>query len=455
MTTTDIQEIAHTITKIYKDQVYNELQEISERINFIFSQVFDRNCEDYSLVFSNSVYKNKKVYSVIYRIKDSKSLYEKLHRKNLIFQLIQKYSITTQNIDSLSSKLINEIKNEFDDNIGFRILCDLKIDVKKSFDLILNNEAQFEGIKFLNLNDQPKTKKNGLAIYKIDCQFEDVLFELQIKSKLESAWDDLEHDMYYKDHNIDIIKTINNKSLIHIGTLLKQLDTFMCDLRDMNTQKKEYDKIEKLTKIEDKYKDDITKLIEEFSFNFSTISEQLLFMFGDQIENLPSTSHFYGFLDAIISNRLKCHDTWEIMILEAIYNDIYPKPQDKSFEEKYFEFICYINTIDDEYKDIIKKIYTKCFSELDGSKHLLDMKRYYELYELYKALSEIYLDEDLDEGINNNLNILFGLQYFGLKNNLFNDQSLLNTYDEVYRILVSRVEDNYKHLTKIIDKIGM
>lgn len=419
MTNEDLVEISDQIAQLYEEEILDDLNTLREEIIQVLKTTFEQYDERFKLRFSNSVYKNKKVYSVVSRLKEKESLYEKLHRKNLIFPLIEQFSIkTVKDFQNIKESLKIVIKNQFDDNIGCRILCDLQTDVKNSFDLIRNHYGDFHGIEFKNLRDQPKFKKNGLEIFKIECVYKEVPFELQIKSKIESAWDDLEHDMYYKDHHIDVVKAINNKALIHVGLLLKQLDVFMCDIRHMNNGEVTYKDQEKLEQIEQRYQNDIQTLIRDYTFNFSNIAKQLLFLFPDDLTSLGQ-SHFYEKLSNIISNRERRHDAWELMILEAVYNDAVPKtPNSISFKDKYFHFICQEIRLLENFRTALKQVYEHCFDQLAGSKHMLSIDQYVNLYELYKGIQEVYIELEEEERCGevelDSILVFVGMKFFSL-----------------------------------------
>lgn len=327
--------ISKKIADLYDKSVREDLERISKNIEKELSEHMSTFDNLYKLKSDTN---NKKYYDFTYRIKNKDSLYEKLHRKNLIFSLIKQYDF--ENIDNNS--LIKIIK-DFDDNIGFRIICDLQEDVKNVFELLKDYEIKFTNFKFLNLHNQPTKMKNGNNIYKINSIYKDIPFELQIKSKLNSAFEDMEHDLYYKNNQINIVKDINKLSFTQISYMLKQIDNYMSELRKTNKDAlKEDDYVKNiaiLTEIENKYKKELKKAIaDDFIFNFEEISEQLIFMVKKENIDSKKTFHINRIIQDILKNNNIRHNSWGIIILEAIYLDSVEN-DDKIFLDEYLKFI--------------------------------------------------------------------------------------------------------------------
>ena len=455
MTNNELIKISKEITKIYEIEVKDSLEIKKNEILDILKTKFSDYDKEYNLCYDNSVYSDMKVYSVIGRVKEVNSLYEKLHRKNLIFELIREFDITKlDDVKIKKDEIKTKIHDEYDDNIGCRIVCDLKEDVNNSLSLIKNKHMHFDDIKFLNLEDQPKTKKNGLDICKIDCEYNNIKFELQIKSKIESAWDDLEHDLYYKDHTLSIVKEINSKSLIHIGKLLKQLDEFMFDLREVNTGREDLNSKRNLVKLEQHFRDIIEPFTKDFTFNFSNISKELLFLLEDKFDNLGDSRHFEDKLNEINNNPQKRHDSWELIILEAIYNDICPRSSNPSFQEKYFNYICDTIEINDEFKPVFRTLYNCSFDNLLGSKHLLKITIYNELFTLLKLVKETAYEmyDESEEIINNALKI-FGIKYMKIQDFI----PILEEEDKIFIDILENITSqniNKVDIEKILKRLG-
>ena len=196
--------------------------------------------------------------------------------------------------------------------------------------------------------------KNGHIIYKIEAKFKDIPFELQIKNKFDAAWGDMEHSLYYKNNKINIVKEINKLSFTHIAEMLIQIDNYMSTLRRMNKEAlndgiKE-DNILILSKIEERYETPLKEAISnDFVFDFSNIAEQLIFMVKDKV-NTQSQVHIKRIINEFLKDEKKRHNTWGIIILEAIYRDLVVD-NENSFIEKYKEFILKSLNISPEQND--------------------------------------------------------------------------------------------------------
>ncbi|WP_066220394.1 hypothetical protein [Aliarcobacter cryaerophilus] len=446
MTVKDIVCITENISYQYKNIVDNKLLVDKEEILKNLKEVFYDNDNKFNLVYSNPLYDNKKAYEFICRIKEEKSFHEKLNRKNIIFDLIKKLDLNKQNYKSKEKlESINEyILEKLDDNIGIMILCDLQSDCKEALNLIINHVKEFKNITFHNLADQPKTMKNGLQIYKIECTYKEINFELQIKSKIFSAWSDIEHNLYYKDHKIDIIKEINKLSMSHVGVLLKQLDDYLSDLRGMNNGAYvNVEDIEFLTKIEDRYLFPIKNTISEnFIFDFSSISKQLIHMIDKKEVPSDRSTNFKFHLENILNHKLLRHDSWQMIILESIYKELCGDDFNEDiYLEKYFQYITTSINCREELKDNLKMIFDIVINRLNGSEHLIDLKYYKDVHELFKRLSDPLFElmeyENFKKDEEKNILKYFGLKVFGI-----NDSVDIKDYKEhIIHILIQLNKD--------------
>lgn len=431
-------QVAKKISETYIDLVKNELDKISKEIEEELKGVFLCFQEDFNLYFND-----KKYYYFTYRVKGKDSLYEKLHRKNIIFDLIKKLNI--KNITDINeTTLINEIKN-FDDNIGFRIICDLQEDVENVFNLLKEKEKEFMNLEFKNLDTQPSKMKNGHLIYKIEAKFKDIPFELQIKNKFDAAWGDMEHNLYYKNNKINIVKEINKLSFNHIAEMLIQIDNYMSKLRRMNKEALEdginEENISILSKIETRYEHALKAAISnDFIFDFTNIAKQLIFMVKDKV-NTDAQVHIKRIIDELLKDNKKYHNTWGIIILEAIYRDLVVD-NENSFIEKYKEFILKSLNISPEQNDLKKFIgltYDEAIKEKPGSEHLIKLLNYQNLQKLGIQINDIILDETEigdSEDIKEIIFKYFGFKYFSLS------ISALNYTDNIE--LIDRINEKLK-----------
>jgi ppGpp synthetase/RelA/SpoT-type nucleotidyltranferase len=223
----------------YADEREVVYEKITTTITEKLKRIIDDLASNFSLTSTTAIRKVKH-YSFSARVKDLESLKEKMIRNNLLNDFAP---LILEGFNTTDGDLIQKIKDKLlqsDDLIGIKILTDINIDCKKMFELISSSEfkskAQAQGV-FLSEEDlkrQPQQMKNGLDIFKIKGNYQKYNFELQIKSKIISAWGDMEHSIFYKDYAISPVRDTAQKSMNHVGKLLFQIDDFVESIRGAN-----------------------------------------------------------------------------------------------------------------------------------------------------------------------------------------------------------------------------
>lgn len=180
--------------------------------------------EEFALIISNDASSEIELFEMVDRVKSPESLREKIIRNQEFFDLM----------DKEGDELVNAIQEKNDDLMGLRFLVSLSCDCKKLFDLLdkYHEELEPKNIKFLNLKQNPQTMRNGRPIYRIKGKYKKYPFELQIKSKVDSAWADIEHMLFYKDYQFSYIQSTNKQVMIKLGDLLDQVDELMIQVRE-------------------------------------------------------------------------------------------------------------------------------------------------------------------------------------------------------------------------------
>lgn len=235
------------IVKIYEDDVETELKNICEEIKNKLKIILEKYSYEHGLILENSVYKDLYLFDISERVKNSESLKHKLISKNLIT------SIDIKDKESIKKSII-----EVDDIIGIKILTNLTKDRKSILNLIKakHDELKNNGI-YLSENDidnMPEKMQNGRDIYKVKGKYNEYRFELQIKSKIDSAWGDLEHNLFYKDYEFNYIKDNNKKIMNNVGDLLEQVENLLLTVRESKSRfHEDYDFMEVKKSISDKY----------------------------------------------------------------------------------------------------------------------------------------------------------------------------------------------------------
>ena len=324
-----IQLIVNQFETEREDTYKNIMSSITAKLE----KILDDLAVDNQLITENSV-RDIKHYRFSTRVKEVNSLHEKFVRGNLLpnFNEIQLDQLKEEN-----GQALNETKQkllEIDDIIGIKILTDLICDCENVYKLIISsdfkNKAIAHNIKLdeKELKIQPVTMKNGLPIYKVKGTYEDKYnFELQIKSKLISAWGDMEHSIFYKDYAISPVRDTAQKSMNHVGKLLSDIDSFVESIRKADEDYADNaNALVFMAWMEYNYNETIRKHLNNISFNIGGIS-QLLYSIhqhlkiDDQFEIKPlRLDHFH--LRSETPNLNKYIDTrnevFELQILEAI-----------------------------------------------------------------------------------------------------------------------------------------
>jgi len=226
---------------IYDDENFlRELDFKKRQIIQVFEQIFEEEAVNFELVYKNAL-QNGKYYKIESRIKTTVSLREKFYRRNIGLELIRSMDLNSENIEHKAiRKKIRQAYCLLDDIIGIRIVTELKADCMSALNLINNRISVFNqgGIFFqTDFDSQPAIMDNGLEIIKLKGIYDDKnAFELQIKSKIDSAWGDIDHKLFYKDYNSSNVKDSLQVSMNNIGELLNQLEKFLYDLRETNNE---------------------------------------------------------------------------------------------------------------------------------------------------------------------------------------------------------------------------
>jgi len=337
------------------ENLINEFSDIPQIIVGKLKSLIDKYSDDFWLTKTNSVRKLK-FYTIVYRVKEKDSFSEKLVRNN-DYNRFSESLADLKNIDEPTLK--NKIK-EIDDLIGIKVLTDLNNDCSNMFKLISSsdfiNDAEKEGISFnrTDLEAQPAKMKNGLNIYKIRSQYETWNFELQIKSKLESAWGDMEHAIFYKDYKITPVRGLAQQSMNHIGGLLTKIDEFLHDIRDANSNFEiNSQAMLFINEFENLYSKKIAAILDGINYNFKKIASLLFNV--NKIENdllsvsEISTTHLSLNCDKYSDYILYRNNDFDLQIFESILIS----KADKEINAENIEAVL------DKYFKLIKKSYVK------------------------------------------------------------------------------------------------
>lgn len=448
-------EKAEKISDFYNDNIKDILDIYSLEIKNKFIELLNKYDNKYDLILNNSVYDKIALYEFIDRVKKAESLKDKLIRKGQIFYYEEYFESgdiikdimddTCENkIEYLSKNKLCKKICDIDDLIGIKILTSLKVDCKSVFDLIKQNISEIDSIELDLSENVPDIMNNGREIYKIKGLYKGIIkFELQIKSKIDSAWGDLEHNLFYKDYDFNYIKNTNKDVMVNVGNLLDQIEHLMLAVRNnkinFNNQYQELG-----------FKNDISKVYSEKVlglFKSKHILEDnldlLYFLYTNSIGEYKSGANVY-------------RD--DIKVYNIVYDGTniltnYQRLRSKNFVIPLIELI-YINWMDaNEKYSSDKEIVIK----------LLELIIKYRMIE-YKKITNIELV--YEDFIDNLINILSNNEFRFKSVNLLLDKKMF-AYLEVYNamnaikmdILDGQIDDyldvNEDNINEFIDNINL
>lgn len=240
-----------SVLDIYVDEVLPDLDSVRIALrksleDFFVSLKTSTSFDDLSLFYSNSAYSGH-YFSFSTRSKSLTSLREKLIRNDSILHLQKKFPVVNNSVSDIKNYLYT-----LDDLIGIKIVGELEEDVKQIIKIIDKNKDDFETIcNFRILSKETSTQarmRNGMYIYKLKCEYikEDLVypFEFQVKSKLMSAWGDMEHQMFYKDRLNYFVKDSSQDVMNKVGNMIIGIDDLLYSIR---TSKSKFETTKELT----------------------------------------------------------------------------------------------------------------------------------------------------------------------------------------------------------------
>ncbi|KAA0990409.1 nucleotidyltransferase family protein [Dyadobacter aurulentus] len=401
------------ITEVYKATVTDTLEAPLTKLKSVFAQLLNEKAQDYSLQKVNSVYKSK-YYSIKGRIKEETSFYEKLIRKNIGLSIVAGHNLINEDVNTKKAGIISDIQ-KLDDIIGVRIVTELKKDCIQVYKLLENSKDFFirNEISFQDLEDQPQRMKNGLDIYRIKGIFQGLYgFELQIKSKIDEAWGDLDHTLFYKDYSVTPIKDTVQVTMNNVGELLDRIEHLLYDLRESGAN---YVENSEHIKFQEKIENELSVLLKEkfdAPYQLKEISH-FLKHFHELISPEVLITLDYDHLrwpvqTPLVDSYLKIRDSnFHLIVIETIYINWWNSRDgvDKIIEDNYdnqiqqylFDFSRYYAEILSEDSDDFFEGIKNLMNHSSSSEILLSAARHKEFQEISaRIMSMAAEDEDID-----------------------------------------------------------
>lgn len=394
------------------ERIQDELEDVATEIVKLIETLLQTKAADFRLISTNSV-RNDYYFSVVYRVKKPDSLKEKLVRKNLGLYLIEELNLVdTSDIETREDNILGFLRC-FEDIIGIKIITELLADTENVYNLISDNKTYLEEqqIIFNDLSSQPRSMQNGFDFYNIKAKYKNTYsFELQIKSKISSAWGDMDHTLFYKDYTITPVKDSNQIAMNNIGELLNKLDSFLLDIRNSNSDYKE--RSEYLYLIS-KFDSELGSLIKEelgVYYNLNKIADILLFLYsklGGEKDSAPIQELSFEQLKYTIDTSC-CHyvsirkKSYEIMILEVIFchwNAMFKRISntEKNYSKNIKALIEYLNSYicqdlksSEQISETLKMLPKYCTTP----EIWLNKSNYTELDNVYKKVTDMFSEDE-------------------------------------------------------------
>lgn len=186
-----------------------EFQQIRKEVKYILLDILRKH--------------NDMIVDISSRIKTENSLREKIIRNRLYLE----YETSEEILYSMHDIIGLKVECRFIDEEKLIFAC-----IKDSFNVTCENGyytcKKYPYIKLELQSKQPQLQRNGFTIYRIDGYYErgdqNINFELQIKSMVNSFWGDIEHKLVYKNTNYYVYDTFMKNMLSSINANLTTID---------------------------------------------------------------------------------------------------------------------------------------------------------------------------------------------------------------------------------------
>jgi len=429
------------VVQIYENEVKDILEKEAKELVNRLNNILDKYSSNYGLETQNDV-NSIKYYSLNHRVKKAASLKEKLVRKNEGFKIKEIGEIhEPEEVQTKSTSIITQLK-KIPDIIGVRIITELRYDCNKVLDLLraIVDDLAADDVVLdkIDLEAQPQIMKNGLLIYKIKGIFRaDFGFELQIKSKIEEAWGDMDHAVFYKDYSVTPIKNITQVTMNNVGKLLENIDELLLGLRNSSSQYQE--NLEQLTKLK-QLNDELYPLIEKklgIGFEIgkvasflSSVREKALggIEKPQAITDLDYTFLAFNVTDERLQRYIKIREkSFELMVIELAYLNWSTKNGKFELVQANYEEILteFLDTLTVHIFNVIEKENSAQAAELGDpvslSIKITEYSKYLEIHDLFlseKTLIQIsQIEGTIEEFFQEKQDSYFleGVDYSGFK----------------------------------------
>ncbi|MCC2327159.1 hypothetical protein [Bacillus wiedmannii] len=369
-------DMSDSVGIFYSENLEGELK---DKLNVLVEKI-EKFIKDKALkegtVINNSVYKSVIPFSYKSRVKSQLSIEEKIIRNDIDIKSISEQSLLSC----------------FDDLIGITILTTTigfqDIAFKYLKDFFKANEGIITVISGLE-NKKSIFNNDRIQYYHIKLKYFDYPVEIQIKSVFLSAFADIEHTLFYKDHGIHELKNYNKKIMHSLAPMLINIEEILHDIYtyDISYMESEMLKTKIYTYIDVK-KNDI--------FGVTNDKGKLSFIINQTAQILCSyfIEKNMDFDESIFNEEMDtCKD---IKIINHFYKDYLPFNAISKIlnDESNFlkTFLLFDLKLDEKYKEKIEVISDKIDIFFEGMLNIsdseifknLELKKNIQLKELYQ-----------------------------------------------------------------------
>lgn len=225
-------ELYRRIVQLYRDEFIGILEEAKQAL----SQFIEREFANETALHNGYSVTNSSRFTIRSRVKGPDSLLEKLTRTSQGLELIQDL-FHPEDVPGQRDRLRTDILR-FKDALGLKVICDLQHDADMVFSLIKRKHhiwTDQPGITLQDLETQPQTMENGRPIYRIKGTYHHdnhlIGLEIQIKSRLNDAWGEIEHPLFYKNYQQSLMRGVLEEGMNNVGRMLDSIDEYLYRLR--------------------------------------------------------------------------------------------------------------------------------------------------------------------------------------------------------------------------------
>ncbi|MER1958863.1 MAG: hypothetical protein ABS942_15880 [Solibacillus sp.] len=244
-------------------------------------------------------FENLSIHKIESRVKKVDSLEKKIEKKN-------KYTEIDQITDIVGIRIITLFEDEVD-NVAAVLKKEFEIDVENSADKRIKENPETFGYASLHYVLSLKEPRKSLSEFAL---IKDISFEVQVRSVLQHAWAEIEHDLGYKSNseiprhirrNFSRVSSLLEAADIEFVRIKEELEKYKSQLQGEINVISNYSDIEldKLSVLEYlKTSDDIQEVTNEMTkeLNYPLLDDEFITLSAMKLFNIANINE----LDSIV-----------------------------------------------------------------------------------------------------------------------------------------------------------